>query len=124
MHLNQRARARLLQAGSLVILLFAVLPSVTFVGHGPIEVAHTHAADHPQGAVPVQEDDSGDHASHCHEGMSKCGGQQSLVGSWWVGEDNGDLILDDPLRPVADTTETVSLLDPLTKILQPPRSSV
>ncbi len=117
-------RDRLIRTGSVLILLFAVMPSVTFVGHGPVQAAHTHAPGNPSGPVPIQGDSGSDHASHCHQGMSKCGGQQSMVGTWWVGEGGGMPVLDDPWLPSSGYDEVQYLHDPLTKILQPPRSSV
>lgn len=110
----------LMQAGSLLLLLFAIAPSVTFVGHGPLDVVYGHSHDLVKNDVPFDESD-GDHAAHCHDGMSKCAGPQSLIGTWWAVEDGTGLAFGDPLlaNPVAGDRRHVQEF--YTKILQPPK---
>lgn len=117
-------RERLIRAGSLVILLFAILPSVTFVGHGPIAVGPSQSQNHVHSGVPQGGDDEGDHASHCHKGLSKCGGgSQSLVGTWWVGDDAGVPDPDDDLlRIIPSSDRSLHTSDIYSKILRPPKT--
>ena len=107
-----------IRTASLLILLVAVLPNVLYVGHGPLSVGHDHAEqDAHGGAVGV----GGEHAEHCHVGPSRCGGSQSMVGTWWAGEDSGLLSLDGLVRavPHSDSLRAIDALP--VRILQPPK---
>lgn len=65
-----------MQAVALVVLIGAILPNVTFMGHwnfaglaGSTAHAHTHAHAHA-------------HADHCH-GSSSCADQAAHALPWW-----------------------------------------
>jgi hypothetical protein len=107
-----------IRTGSLLILLSAVLPNTLYVGHGPLSFDHGHAAE---GAHDGASEADGEHAQHCHVGPSRCGGSQSMVGAWWVGEDSGLLSLDGPARavPHSDSLRATDALP--VRILQPPK---
>ncbi len=112
--------AALIRTGSLIILLSAVFPNTLYIGHGPTSFQHAHAAEQAHSTPP----DGGEHAQHCHTGPSRCGGAQSMVGTWWAGEDAGLLSLHSPSRAV-QTAEHWLLGDPLSgKKLQPPRHRI
>jgi hypothetical protein len=120
---GDRTRSRLIRAGSVFLFLFAILPSVTFVGHGPMDPGGGHAHQHEHQDVPAETDES-DHAAHCHEGVSRCADQSSLVGTWWIGESDDVLSFGGSLQRV----DASYLLPPLNvldgRILQPPRAAL
>jgi hypothetical protein len=118
-------KTHLLRFGAFLVLLTAVLPNVTYVGHWSAPdagaVAHTHV-ENSHGEQPDSSAD--DHAQHCHTSPAGCSGPSAIAGSIWVGEDAGLLNLD-----AAPHTERVGMdyhaLNTFgSKILQPPRPLV
>lgn len=119
-----RRRERLIQAGSRVILAFAILPSVTFVGHGPMGAVRGHPQ---QGQAPSEVsqdgDADGDHAEHCHEGLSKCGtGTQSFVGAGLVGDDADVPDTGDSLHLIPSTDANLYIDALQSRVIRPPRT--
>jgi len=104
-------------AASLLILLVAVLPNVLYVGHGPLSLGHDHTEQDAHGGVA----DGGEHAEHCHVGPTRCGGSQSMVGTWWAGEDAGLLTLDGPARAIPSPSQQPAAEPLPVRLLQPPR---
>jgi hypothetical protein len=101
------------------VLLAAILPNLLYVGHGPTEPVHAHETE---GARESTER-GGEHVQHCHVGPSKCAGQPSLVGMWWVG--------DAPLLPEPDlflatvgSAEINPIDPPSVRLLRPPQATV
>jgi hypothetical protein len=124
MQLRLYFRRNLLRLGALFVLLAAVLPNVTYVGHWnapEASAAHTHSGESHGDQVPASSDD---HAEHCHTGPAKCSGPHAITGSIWVGEDAGLLTLDPPLRILSRSGDIYVLEKLGSKILQPPRVAV
>ncbi len=78
---NGRQR-RLVRVVALVVLLGAILPNVTFIGHWSIRGLGDTAAHASAGG----------HANHCH-GDSSCADQVAYGFQWWT-EAEGAVILD------------------------------
>lgn len=98
-------RRPFLRAMALVVLLGAILPQVTYVGHWHLPgLPRPAAADH-------------DHADHCH-GDSACadGGGAGIV--WWAQDSDAPTLGGDPQRaqtPPGDPAPAepaIDLLDP------------
>jgi hypothetical protein len=111
---------RLARAAAVFLLLGAVLPNVTYLGHIGVD-SHSHAAE------AARHDPSGEngeeHTLHCHTGPARCAGAQAMVGAIWVGEDAG------LLAPAAETSTAIDSLTltspeaPVLRILEPPRTA-
>lgn len=102
---RQRRFVRVL---ALIVLLGAILPSVTYVGHWTVRGLE---------AVNVEAHDDG-HANHCH-GSSACSDQAAYGLQWWArGEDS--LILDGGPQRALDPERTPSPTDPVVAPLDPP----
>lgn len=98
-------RRRFVRLLALVVLLGAVLPNVTYVGHWTFRGLE-HAAMNPDG-----------HANHCH-GTSACAGE-AAYGLKWVTEGSDDLLLGgghqtaaDPEPPPSPSEAFIAPLDP------------
>lgn len=76
---SSRRGRRLLAAGSALVLLLAVLPSVLYLGHWPLP--GPHAAELPSSAGDALRE----HAGHCHLISAACGDQPGGAVAWWVG---------------------------------------
>ncbi len=87
-NLTPARRERLIAFGALFVLLAALLPNVTYMGHWPIGGLDVHfdAGVDPAAALAEHED-------HCHVGPAHCGGGESMVGTPFAGEDSGALSL-------------------------------
>ena len=108
-------REHMLRLGSWLILVFALLPGVTYMGHWSAG-AGSHADAHDSSSLT-------EHEAHCHGGLSKCAGAEAMVGTMWVGEESGLLSLTSPDLRV-ETSETVAAIEgELSRILQPPRAA-
>lgn len=106
--------------GSVVVLLFAVLPNVLYIGHAPADShAHSHAPPHNH----ASQTSAGDHTLHCHTGQAQCGGPHSLTGASWFGDPGPSVHFPHPLRAVDTVPEPSYLLDIEHRILQPPRTA-
>ena len=70
------------------MLLAALLPNVSYMGHWPIAGADVHLEAGVDPASVIAE-----HEAHCHIGPANCGGGESMVGTPFAGEDNGVLSL-------------------------------
>jgi hypothetical protein len=106
-------RERMLRIGSWLILAFALLPAVTYMGHWS-GAALSHEESHSSSVA--------EHEAHCHGGVSKCAGGEAMVGTVWAGEDSGLLSLTSPDLKI-DTHERAAAADgEPSRILQPPRA--
>ncbi len=103
------------RAAAALILLLAVTANVSYLGHwGSDGGGHTHIHSQAQAE---------EHAAHCHLGPAKCSGQQSLVGTFWVGDPPPLLSLESALRRI-DLTEAGPALDPpAARLSHPPRAA-
>jgi len=113
-------RNRFARAVAVLLLLGAVLPNVTYVGHIGAE-SHAHAAETASHGPPGPSAD--EHTLHCHTGPARCAGAQALVGAIWVGEEAGLLA---PAAETSTTLDTITLLTPeapVLRILEPPRAA-
>ncbi len=69
--MTEARKRRFVRALALVVLLGAILPNVTYIGHGTIRGLETANA----------EANADDHANHCH-GSSGCADQASYSLQW------------------------------------------
>jgi hypothetical protein len=100
-------------AAAAFILLLAVITNISYLGHWGSAAAE-HAPVHS--AAEAEE-----HAEHCHLGPSRCSGQQSLVGAFWLGDGRALLTLVGALRHV-DVAEVPLATDaPAAPPAPPPR---
>ena len=114
---NVRNREKLLRASAVFVLLVAVLPNVMYLGHGPTAPGHVHSA-----AEERQESDA-EHVQHCHVGPSKCSGPQSLVGTWWIGDEATPV--DPPARAVDNGSSPLEAIPAnISRSLRPPQSAL
>jgi hypothetical protein len=96
---------------ALVVLLVAILPNVTYVGHWTIRGLETTTA---HASAP-------DHANHCH-GPSACADQTGYGLQWWWDNQNA-LVLDGGPDQALAPEQTPSLSDPIIAPLDPPPRS-
>jgi hypothetical protein len=113
----------LIQLSCFFVLVMAVLPSVTFVGHWNVQ-ANAEAHTHTSSPAPYGAPDDSDHTQHCHMGPASCSGGIAMVGSVWVGEDAGPLAMNGSQLRLFPGETTLDHEDPASRILQPPRSAV
>ena len=118
-----RGRKRLLRVGAWFLLAFAIAPNVFYLGHWQSPEQAQAARVHTQQGANV-EPETGGHVEHCHTGPAKCGGGESMVGSLWVGEDAGLLVLDASVHEAPVATGFFSIEPAATPILQPPRTAI
>jgi hypothetical protein len=105
-----RTQQRIVRLGAAFIMVGAMLPNVTFLGHWPADQTHSHVTGQA---------DAQSHADHCHDGPSSCG-PHALVGTWWVG-DGETISLDSAPRLVAGSEdETAAEVFP-SRVLRPPQ---
>lgn len=73
-------RRRLTAIGSLLLIVFAVLPNVLHLDHLPVSapLGHSHEIEN---LADLQE-----HSAHCHIGLASCADQPVSSGSglWWL----------------------------------------
>jgi hypothetical protein len=86
--LTPARRQWLVRLGAWFVLVAALLPNVSYMGHWPIAGADVHleAGVDPSSVIA-------EHEAHCHIGPANCGGGESMVGTPFAGEDNGVLSL-------------------------------
>lgn len=107
--MSPRRRKRLVRIGAVVVLLGAILPNVAFLGHWTILGLE---------ATVVANEESHDHASHCH-GNSSCADEVGYGLQWWSeGEDT--LVLDSGAQREQAPLQTPSPAEPVTPPLDPP----
>ncbi len=71
--MSEARKRRFVRALALVVLLGAILPNVTYIGHGTIRGLETATA----------EATADSHANHCH-GSSACADQAVYGIQWWT----------------------------------------
>lgn len=98
------------------MLLAALLPNVSYMGHWPIAGADIHLEAGVDLAPVIAK-----HEDHCHVGPANCGGGESMVGSPFAGEDNGVLSLPGSEMKFDAGHEQRPLASHAARILQPPR---
>jgi hypothetical protein len=89
--LSARKRERIVRWGAWFVLLAALLPNISYMGHWPITSAdgsdeHAHGVERPAG----HDSESDAHVAHCHAGPKSCGGGESTVGTPVIGENDED----------------------------------
>jgi hypothetical protein len=105
-------RERFLRVTSWLVLVFALLPAITYFGHWPAMAGGGHHDDSSASA----------HQVHCHGSVSSCAGSEAMVGTVWAGEDTGVLSLTSPDRYI-ETRHTAAPVEGLPSLLlQPPRA--
>jgi len=113
--LSLSRQKRFVRLGIIFVLAMVLLPNLTYVGHwAPIgETGHAH---------PLRtEQQTDDHVSHCHEGPSQCSGAQSIIGTWWIGDDPGPISATEPRRITQTDHPNTEIEPPSNRILRPPR---
>ena len=100
------------------ILLSAVLPNLSYLGHPQSEPSHIHASGQSSapGGSPGEE-----HKLHCHTGPAGCAGAQAMVGAIWVGEDSKLITPPSETRKTPDSSQPTTPEAPVFQILEPPR---
>jgi hypothetical protein len=116
--LTPAKRERLVRLGAWFVLLAALLPNVSYMGHWPIAGADVHleAGVDPSSVIA-------EHEAHCHIGPANCGGGESMVGTPFAGEENGVLSLPGSETKFDGGHEQRPLEGYAARILQPPRSA-
>ncbi len=108
---------------ALALLLGAILPNVSFIGHwgafggAPDPAAPTHASHDPLGPAEAEQ-----HARHCHVGPARCSGQSSLVGTWSIGDATSGLLIDGSLALIELSVARTHAEPPRARIAHPPKS--
>lgn len=85
---------------------------------------HVHAHGQHQPGADTTDTGSGDHASHCHEGMAQCAGQSSFVGTWWIGDSGEQLTLNAALQLIDESYVLLATLEAGNPIPHPPQVAV
>ncbi len=101
-------RRRFVRAVALLVLLGAILPNVTYIGHWTVrglETATAHA-------------NADGHANHCH-GSSACADQAAYGLQWWAEGEDAPILDGGPDRALAPE-QTPSPSDPVIAPLDPP----
>lgn len=106
-------RKRFLRVTSWLILVFALLPSITYFGHWPAMAAGPHG--HDDSSVSA-------HQAHCHGKVSSCAGSEAMVGTVWAGDDTGVLSLTSPDRYIEIKQTVAAVEGEPSLVLQPPRA--
>lgn len=101
-------KRRSLRALALVVLLGAILPNITFIGHWNIRGLETASA-HAQ---------ADSHANHCH-GSSSCS-DQIAYGFQWLTEGEDAVILGGGQERAQPSEDDASPADPFIAPLDPP----
>ena len=116
-------RARIVRLGAWLVLVLALLPNVSYMGHWP-EMAGNTDDHHDDGLASDATDEAADeHAAHCHIGPAHCGGGESMIGTPFVGDDTQGLILPGHENKI-DTAQVLAAPNGYgTPILQPPQSA-
>jgi hypothetical protein len=121
-------RAQFVRLGSWLVLAFALIPNISYMGHWP-EIAGTADDHHNDAATNALTDPSGmdaeteEHAAHCHIGPAHCGGGESMVGTPFVGEDTEGLALPG-YEAIIDNNQPLSALTGhAPPILEPPKAA-
>lgn len=106
--MREARQRRFVRVVALVVLLGAILPTVTYVGHWSIRGLEAAAAD----------TSAGGHANHCH-GSSSCADQAAYgLQWWWQGEDA--VVLDGGPERALAPEKAPSPRDPVVARLDPP----
>jgi hypothetical protein len=108
-------RERTIRIGSWLILVLALLPAISYMGHWPVGGADVHADVHDSSTAA-------EHEVHCHGGVSHCAGGEAMVGSTWVGDESDLLVLNAPKVGVETDQQLAAIEGEPAVILQPPRS--
>lgn len=106
-------RDKIIRLGAWLILVLALMPSISYMGHWPemAGTAHAHGAADFEAA----------HATHCHVGHAHCGGGESMIRTPFVGDDKDGLVLPGHESKIDTVRLLAALAGHATPILQPPR---
>ncbi len=99
---------RFVRVVALLVLLGAILPSVTYLGHWTIRGLEAATA----------EANADGHANHCH-GASSCADQAGYGLQWWAEGQDGMVLDGGPERPHFDESDP-SPIDPVIVPVNPP----
>lgn len=113
-------RSGLVSAMAVFILLGAVFPNVSYLGHTQAPPPHNHATHQPNAP---QNSSGEEHALHCHTGPAGCAGAQAMIGAIWVGEDSGLITPAGETRTTPDSSQPTIPEAPVFPILEPPRAA-
>ena len=113
--MSQVRRERMIRIGSWLVLVLALLPAITYMGHWPAAGVDLHADAHGPSTAA-------EHEAHCHGGVSHCAGGEAIVGSIWIGEESDLLSLNAPNMKVETNRLTAAVEGEPSIILQPPRA--
>lgn len=116
--LTAARRERIIRVGSWLILVLALMPAITYMGHWPIAGLHVHAEESADPAAALAE-----HADHCHVGVSHCAGGEAMVGSSWVGDEPDLLSLGAPNVKIEGEMRIAPREGASVRILQPPQAA-
>jgi hypothetical protein len=103
-------KRRFVRVVALVVLLGAILPNVTFVGHWSVRGLEDAAAS----------TSADGHAGHCH-GSSSCSDQAAYGIQWWKGGDGVPFLAGDSERSLLSDDVPRPLEAALAVIDPPPR---
>lgn len=106
--MSEARERRLLRVLALVVLLGAILPNVTFIGHWSIRGLGT----------PPAEANADGHANHCH-GASACADQAAYGLQWWQ-EGGGGIALTGGQERAQPAQGDPSPREPVIAPLHPP----
>lgn len=117
-------RHHIVRLGSWLILVLALMPNISYMGHWPDMAGTANHHDEAAAADPnAAESELEAHAAHCHVGPAHCGGGESMIGTPFVGETGGGMAL-----PGQETNidNALTLLAPSghpTQVLRPPQAA-
>jgi hypothetical protein len=113
--LSLARQKRLVRLGAVFVFVMVLLPNIAYVGHWspPAETTHAHSGQ--------TEQQTNDHAVHCHNGPSQCSGAQSTIGTWWIGDDPNPITANEPRRGVQVDDSAIATEPPSNRILRPPK---
>ncbi len=106
--MSEARKRRFVRVLALVVLLGAILPNVTYIGHWTIRGLETANA----------EASADSHANHCH-GSSACADQAAYGLQWWT-ESEDALILNGGQERAQTPDRDASPIEPVIAPLDPP----
>lgn len=118
-------RDHIVRLGSWLILVLALMPNISYMGHWTEMAGAAH--HHDDTAAPIDpgaaDSEIEAHAAHCHVGPAHCGGGESMIGTPFAGEGDEGLILPGHESKIDTGLTLLPLSGHATPILQPPRSA-
>ncbi len=106
--MSEARKKRLVRVVALVVLLGAILPNITYIGHWTIRGLETANA----------EASADGHANHCH-GSSACADQATYGLQWWTEAEDALNLTGGPERAQAPE-RNASPIEPIVALPDPP----